>query len=592
MRYFFLLVVFSMDVLTVCYTSPAHGQDDAQRLPESWVRTGPVRVPPDTPFEVPVYLTADTLASIYAYHFVLSYDVSMIELDAVIQENTISEGALLNVNRERGGVVEVAAAIELPFRPQGMLLRLSFRSRSVEGAVFMAFDSFSLNEGDPPVAASTGEVVVQHDPSREPVELFVETGELSVGDTTTISLTLNNDDIPIYSGSFSIEYAPELITALGLESRNTLLADRNRLVDHRIEPGVVHLSFATSASLPPVRLPLTKILFSSGDSTGASPIEATNVRINEMERPVDVVHGTLSVVSPVLPGDASSDGVVSFADAILILEYLVGRILLDRDQLDAADVSGNGLVSAYDAALILQFLLGMRACFPRQDGCDGAGKQSRPVSFLPHEAHNAFHWAPASHSGGGAAQRLEWRETDGLPVYALELTLSLPDSMAAPSLDVLDLPPDWIVKHRLNRKRMHITMAGATALPSGALLSVQNESGQFTPFESTIRINEGARASVAALAHPSAAEAPALTPPFPNPFRSSATLIYSLPRADRVSLHVTDLLGRRVRTLVDRTERAGRHEVRLSGQGLSSGCYLIELITRAGHTSRRLVVRR
>jgi hypothetical protein len=81
---------------------------------------------------------------------------------------------------------------------------------------------------------------------------------------------------------------------------------------------------------------------------------------------------------------------------------------------------------------------------------------------------------------------------------------------------------------------------------------------------------------------------------YPNPARSSATIEYTLPEAQHVRLAVFDVLGRRVATLVDQRQTAGRKTAALdvSAEGLSSGTYMLRL-TAAGETkTSRITVTR
>jgi hypothetical protein len=73
-----------------------------------------------------------------------------------------------------------------------------------------------------------------------------------------------------------------------------------------------------------------------------------------------------------------------------------------------------------------------------------------------------------------------------------------------------------------------------------------------------------------------------LLPGAPNPFRMATRLRYELPEAAAVHLQVYDLLGRRVTTLVDGEQPAGRHEATLDGARLAPGTYFVHL--RAGDT--------
>jgi glucose/arabinose dehydrogenase len=70
----------------------------------------------------------------------------------------------------------------------------------------------------------------------------------------------------------------------------------------------------------------------------------------------------------------------------------------------------------------------------------------------------------------------------------------------------------------------------------------------------------------------------------PDPFRRSTTIEYVLPRATHATLAVYDVLGRRVRTLVEGRRSAGTHEARFEAGSLPAGVYVYRL--RAGNASK------
>ncbi len=76
---------------------------------------------------------------------------------------------------------------------------------------------------------------------------------------------------------------------------------------------------------------------------------------------------------------------------------------------------------------------------------------------------------------------------------------------------------------------------------------------------------------------------------FPNPFSTSARIVYRLPTAQHVRLVVHDALGREVARLVDAPQEAGRHVAMLDAGALVSGVYLYRLEAGA-HTAVRSVV--
>lgn len=74
---------------------------------------------------------------------------------------------------------------------------------------------------------------------------------------------------------------------------------------------------------------------------------------------------------------------------------------------------------------------------------------------------------------------------------------------------------------------------------------------------------------------------------YPNPFRGATTIAYQVGEPGRVTLEVYDLLGRRIRTLVDAEQPSGRHEAAWDGRGaggrsLAAGTYFYRL--RVGET--------
>ena len=77
---------------------------------------------------------------------------------------------------------------------------------------------------------------------------------------------------------------------------------------------------------------------------------------------------------------------------------------------------------------------------------------------------------------------------------------------------------------------------------------------------------------------------------YPNPFNPATRITYNLPHKSRVKLEVFDILGRRVRTLVNEIQTAGRHTVRFSGRELASGIYLYRLSAGEHNRTRRMLL--
>ncbi|MBA3648889.1 MAG: T9SS type A sorting domain-containing protein [Chitinophagales bacterium] len=64
---------------------------------------------------------------------------------------------------------------------------------------------------------------------------------------------------------------------------------------------------------------------------------------------------------------------------------------------------------------------------------------------------------------------------------------------------------------------------------------------------------------------------------FPNPIQSTATLNYTLDEPSLVSIQILDLSGKNVKTIWNRNENEGTHQLNFNREGLNSGAYMIQI---------------
>ncbi len=82
---------------------------------------------------------------------------------------------------------------------------------------------------------------------------------------------------------------------------------------------------------------------------------------------------------------------------------------------------------------------------------------------------------------------------------------------------------------------------------------------------------------------------------YPNPFNPSTTIEYALPTRTNIKIEIYNLLGQNVRTLVNKEQLAGNHNVTWdgnnnSGQMVTSGIYLYKLTTHDFSSSKKMLL--
>ena len=82
---------------------------------------------------------------------------------------------------------------------------------------------------------------------------------------------------------------------------------------------------------------------------------------------------------------------------------------------------------------------------------------------------------------------------------------------------------------------------------------------------------------------------------YPNPFNPSTTLPYQLQQSGHVRLEVFNMLGQRMRTLVDGVQPAGFHQVNWNakddqGNGVAAGVYIYRIEVEGAVETRRMLL--
>jgi len=81
-----------------------------------------------------------------------------------------------------------------------------------------------------------------------------------------------------------------------------------------------------------------------------------------------------------------------------------------------------------------------------------------------------------------------------------------------------------------------------------------------------------------------------LHPNYPNPFNATTVISFELEKSDHVTLDIYDILGRKVKTLLDEIQATGEHTVIWQADGFSSGVYFYRLITGDNIQTQKMVL--
>lgn len=77
---------------------------------------------------------------------------------------------------------------------------------------------------------------------------------------------------------------------------------------------------------------------------------------------------------------------------------------------------------------------------------------------------------------------------------------------------------------------------------------------------------------------------------YPNPFNPSTTIRFTIPQAGLVSLHIYNILGERVATLIDGQLRAGSYEATFDGSKVASGVYFYRITFQNSIVTKKMML--
>ncbi len=77
---------------------------------------------------------------------------------------------------------------------------------------------------------------------------------------------------------------------------------------------------------------------------------------------------------------------------------------------------------------------------------------------------------------------------------------------------------------------------------------------------------------------------------YPNPFNPTTNIKYSIPKKDKTTIKVFDILGREVVTLVNENQNAGTYIVPFDGSNFASGVYFYSIRSGSFIETKKMIL--
>ena len=84
-------------------------------------------------------------------------------------------------------------------------------------------------------------------------------------------------------------------------------------------------------------------------------------------------------------------------------------------------------------------------------------------------------------------------------------------------------------------------------------------------------------------------ESPVLFQNYPNPFNPTTTIEFNIPQREKVLIEVFDVLGQKVKTLLNTEIEKRKHKINFNATGLPSGIYFYRFNTGSNSITKKMV---
>ena len=316
--------------------------------------------------------------------------------------------------------------------------------------------------------------------------------------------------------------------------------------------------------------------------------------------PLDLIPADILVVHP-LYGDINLDGFgFTIADAVMFMRFFMGYQHFDRQQYANSDCNRDQIqASIADLVYMLQVINGDTSMAAPPDLEPPSDASFRPLEQTPELSKRLDNrgqcdiFVDSKQPLGGISFMFDFDSDQVSPEYILPDTaasyLQFYSSVQGNKLIVTAVNWNNVIPTFNSGRLFSIVYSG----PQSASESFQISSADFSD-------NTGSRLSADYHTNSQSPTSPRSTTPgfmslggYPNPFNKSVSISLSLPSDGIYQLAIYDVLGRKVKTLLDGFQFAGRQSIIWDGTNdinsdVASGTYFMSLKGTGGSKTMKL----
>ncbi|MDZ4698864.1 MAG: cohesin domain-containing protein [Rhodothermales bacterium] len=286
-----------------------------------------------------------TNQNVTSYQFSITYNPTVLEIDAVSVAGTLSAGTSATINTATSGVITVAWASANALTGQGALIKLSADFIGV-GSSALTISDFIFNEGVPAASATNGSVTVSSTPPPPsiavslPSNASTQVGAGAVAVPVTVGPVTGSN---ITSYALTVMFNPAFVNITGATVGGTLSSTANASVT--TGSGTITVSWsgaALSGSGTLVNLTASPV------AAGTSNLSFTSMTFNGGTPTATTTNGSITVTPQTGVGSVSMAMPASFSGTI----GTTVDIPITVDNLTGKGVNSYQLVIGFDPAIV------------------------------------------------------------------------------------------------------------------------------------------------------------------------------------------------------------------------------------------------